>query len=102
MSLLDPAGPRGTPLRMSWSGCVLHRLHLPRSSQTHMHHVFPMFMQLRKWGEVRDRRLARLCPTGHTDVHAALDALIAMRPVPSGVGRKELDMAREAMRLFNE
>ena len=102
MSLLDPAGPRGTPLRVPWRGCALHRIHLPRSSQTHKHHVFPKYLQLRKWGEVRDRRTVDVCPTGHNDVHAALDAIFDGKVAPKGVGQREWEMATEAERLFNE
>ena len=86
-----------------FSGCVLHRIHLPRPVQAHLHHTFPKHLQLSKWGEVRDRRTVKVCPTGHSDVHHAINVLLGREPkMLPGVGRKELALAREAVRMFNE
>ena len=93
---LRPLEPQTIP----WKGCVLHRIHLPRPVRTHLHHTFPLYLQLRKWGEVRDKRRVYVCPTGHDDVHAAIEALLVQAPLPRGVGRGELAMAREAIALF--
>ena len=84
------------------AGCVLHRIHLPRPVQTHRHHKFPKFLQLRKWGEVRDRRIINVCPTGHSDVHHAINVMLGSEPkMLPGVGRKERALAAEAVALFN-
>ena len=86
-----------------FSGCVLHRIHFPKPVRTHMHHVFAQYLQLRKWGEVRDRRTVKVCATGHDDVHHALNVLLGREPkMLPGVGRKELALAREAVRMYNE
>lgn len=88
------------PFGVPWRGCVLHRIHLPRPSRTHKHHRFPQFLQLRKYREIRYPETVDVCPTGHDDVHAAIDALLAHRPIPRGVGRTEIELAREAIRKY--
>jgi hypothetical protein len=90
------------PLTVPWRGCVLHRIHFPKPVRTHKHHRFPKYLQVRKYGEVRFDETVDVCPTGHDDVHAALDALLAKRVIPRGVGRKELEMARAAVLLFEK
>ncbi len=56
--------------------------HTPRPEATELHHVFPAGVQRELWGEVRDRTLEPLCPTGHRAVHAVIDALLAGRKPP--------------------
>jgi hypothetical protein len=55
---------------------------------------------IRLWQEVRFPATVDVCPTGHDDVHAALDALLAGRVPPRGVGRKERELAECAIFLF--
>lgn len=83
------------------SGCDAHRVHLPRPVLAELHHVFPKYLQARvgRVGVFDDERVA-LCPTGHTDVHAAIDAILAGRPIPRGVGRSELAIARTAIARY--
>jgi hypothetical protein len=87
-------------LTVPWAGCVLHRIHLPRPVRTHKHHVFPKYLQIRKYGQIRDKELVYVCATGHDDVHAAIEALLLSRPIPRGVGQKEWQMATEAVQRY--
>lgn len=89
-------------LTLPWRGCVLHRIHFPKPSRTHQHHRFPKYLQLRIWPTVRHPQVVDVCPTGHDDVHAALDAIFAGRPIPKGVGRKERELAHEAVMLYTQ
>jgi hypothetical protein len=81
--------------------CRMHRLHLPVPVASELHHPFPLYLQRRIWGEIRDLERIPLCGTGHSDVHYAIDALLLGRRIPQGVGRSELEMAREALRRFH-
>jgi hypothetical protein len=52
--------------------CELHRYHSPLPVLLVKHHVRPV-----SWGGIAgtNTRLAVVCPTGHWDVHSALDAM---------------------------
>jgi hypothetical protein len=89
-------------------GCALHRRHDPDPASSELHHVFPLYLQARKWPDVdparpasaRDRERVPLCGTGHSDVHLAIDSERAGATRPRGVGRAELALAREAIRRY--
>lgn len=87
-------------LTVPWRGCVLHRVHLPRPVRTHLHHRFPKYLQMKRYGKIVDPTTVNVCATGHDDVHAAIEALMLQKPMPKGVGRGEREMAREAVRRF--
>jgi hypothetical protein len=80
--------------------CSIHRIHLPTPVASELHHRFPLYLQRRAWGEIRDRDRVPLCGTGHSDVHFAIDALLLGRRMPRGVGRRELQMAHEAVARY--
>jgi hypothetical protein len=88
------------PQTIPWAGCVLHRVHLPKPVRTHLHHRFPKYLQMRKWGRVLDQQTVNVCASGHDDVHAAIEALLRGMPVPRGVGRKERELAEYAVRRY--
>ncbi len=96
------------PLQVAFRMCVAHRIHLPRPVLAELHHLFPLYLQHRVWASVDPMRpsTARvtervpICPTGHSDVHAALDALLLGSKVPRGVGRGELALAKRAMEMY--
>lgn len=85
-----------------WQGCSLHRIHLPKPVRTHKHHIFPMYLQTKKYGSVLFPETVDVCPTGHDDVHAAIAAIFMGKPIPKGVGRQERAMAMVAVRRFLE
>lgn len=80
------------------SGCAIHRIHLPRPAGAEMHHVFPLFLQRRV--RATDNERVPLCGTGHSDVHYAIDAILAKRVIPRGVGRSELKLAQLAVTRY--
>lgn len=49
---------------------------------TQGHHVFPVYLQNRVYGHIRDGKLAYLCGTCHDSVHAWLYYLLGERKVP--------------------
>jgi hypothetical protein len=90
-------------------GCSIHKTHKPTPNSSELHHVFPLGLQAKVWADVdndrpstaHDRDRVPLCGTGHTDVHVAIDALLAGRAKPRGIGVTELALAKEAVRLYN-
>lgn len=70
-------------------------------SVTQAHHVFPVYLQHRLWGEVRDRTLLHLCGTCHDNVHAWLYWITGERahPLPTPPARARL-LAVKARDLY--
>lgn len=81
--------------------CVLHKEHRPVPSELHLHHVFPKYLQLMVWKEVREKRTVPVCPTGHVDVHGALDAFLTKTQMPKGIGHAEWQLATEGFNKYN-
>jgi len=88
----EPPGVRTVPF--ATFGCVLSARsnHRPTPAISQLHHVWPMGM-----GGPADGERVPLCGTHHLDVHEAIRALVAVKPMPRGIGRAELALAREAI-----
>lgn len=82
--------------------CQIHRTHKPTPVGSELHHSFPKYLQERVWGEVRVNDVTALCGTGHSDVHFALDALLAGKRMPAGVGRTERTLANYAFTAYTD
>ncbi len=52
--------------------CELHTYHSPVVVRTQGHHVFPVYLQMRLWQELRLQELLWICGTGHDSLHAWL------------------------------
>jgi len=46
--------------------------HVPLPAEIERHHIWPAYDQIKKHGKVIDDTRANLCPTAHTNVHAAI------------------------------
>jgi hypothetical protein len=80
-SLGQDAAARHTVLqRVTDAPCVLHERHAPRCLVRVRHTVFPEFLQLTLWGEVREPENVPLCPTG------AMNVLLATVDLLFGAG----------------
>jgi hypothetical protein len=76
-------------LRVLGDWCLVHGDHRPRPTRTVKHHVWPQ----QYGGPTIDSNLVLICDTGHYNVHAALDAMLAGR-LPPKVARAELRLAQ--------
>lgn len=98
--------PRTVPF--AEAGCILHKTHDPVPSTSELHHTFPVYLQARVWADVdpskpataHDKERVPVCGDGHTDTHRAIDAILAGRPVPKGVGITERALARQGVARF--
>lgn len=74
--------------------CSVHDYHSPRPQLLDLHHVIPV-----SWGgAVGLSNETHICPTGHRNVHALLDAWVAAKGEPSweirrSYGLRERDLA---------
>lgn len=98
--MIDRGVGRAVPARQR--PCTIHRTHKPTPVASELHHRFPKYLQVQVWGEVRENDTEALCGTGHSDVHFALDALLAGRKMPPGVGKTEREMANYAFTRFTD
>ncbi len=80
--------------------CALYKDHgsaVP--SVTQGHHIHPLYLQERKYSEVRDEQVLYLCGTCHDNVHAWLYALMGERrrpdPIPPARARALAEAALE-------
>jgi hypothetical protein len=102
-----PATKRRVPFKTF--GCVLHRIHKPTPNRVELHHRFALYLQARVWPDVdptrpqtaRDTERIPVCEGGHTDVHVAINAILAGAPMPKGVGRAERLEAQETIARYN-
>lgn len=102
-----PADTLRVPFALT--GCVLHKRHDPDPASSELHHVFPLYLQKRKYGDVdpnrpataHDKERIPVCGTGHSDVHLDIDAILAGHSRPKGVGRAEQSIAQAAISRFN-
>jgi hypothetical protein len=102
---VEAAGPDILQLPFAKVGCVLHKRHDPDPSSSELHHVYPLYLQKQRWPDVdpqrpataHDRERVPACPTGHVDIHRAIDALLDKRQRPKGVGLAETKLAGEAI-----
>ncbi len=78
--------------------CELYKYHAPVPVITQGHHVHPVFLQNRVYGQIRDNELKWLCGTCHDTVHAWLYWLLGERAQPEGVG---YSAKREAQATFD-
>lgn len=62
--------------------CVLHLFHSPRTVINERHHMLPEAVQMKQWGEVRDKRTITICATVHNSIHYAYDRMMRGLPRP--------------------
>ena len=93
----EPPGVRTVPFKDF--GCVLASAsnHRPTPAISQLHHTWPLGM-----GGPKDGERVPLCGTHHLDVHEAIRAAVAGKPMPRGIGRTELAMARQALELAGQ
>lgn len=77
-------------LRIAGNFCSVHRYHWPPLTRTVKHHIRPQEFG----GPTTSANLVLVCDTGHYNIHAALDALLAGKTPPK-VTRGELELARQ-------
>ena len=72
-------------------------------SVTQGHHVFPVYLQNRKYGQIQDGTLIYLCGTCHDNTHAWLYWLMGERrePLPTPPPRARA-LAQRAYDWFND
>jgi hypothetical protein len=64
--------------RLVGDRCLVHRYHRPPVLETEVHHVWPLGMG----GPDEPANRLPVCPTGHSNIHRVLRALVAGKPVP--------------------
>lgn len=67
--------------------CELVVYHAPTPVMTEGHHIHPVFLQMRLWGEVKDNTLKFVCSNCHDAIHAWLYWLLGERRRPPYMGR---------------
>lgn len=73
----------------------------PVPSRTQGHHRYPVYLQERLWGEVRETELLWLCGTCHDNVHEALGWLLRESRIPDPMpGYKTLAEAKRAANWY--
>ncbi len=72
------------------TGCEIHKYHWPPVSDPDVHHIIP---QAHGGPNTPDNRVV-ICPSGHRNVHVALRAMLAGKPVPK-VTRSERRLAQQ-------
>lgn len=82
--------------------CVLHDSHSPITVVNERHHVFPLYLQERKFGEgnTPDQEKRAVCATGHSNVHAAITQFLKTGIYPDWCRGRTRDMAEEAIRRY--
>ena len=91
------------PARVSFAvaPCTLHtHTSGERPASSELHHVFPLYLQKRVGA--KDPERVPVCGSGHSDVHLAIDAILAGKKMPRGVGISERALAKEAIRRFTK
>lgn len=110
VDLLKRTPPDVPRVAFAAAGCVLHRTHAPTPASSELHHVFPLYLQARKFDDVdpnkpataHDKERVPVCGTGHSDVHLAIDDMLAGRARRAGVGRTEQELALTAIARFGD
>jgi len=69
--------------------CVVHAYHWPPVTDPDTHHIIPL---AHGGPDVPDNEVV-ICPNGHRNIHEALRAMLAGKPVPK-VTRKERRLAQ--------
>lgn len=82
--------------------CELHAAHSPITIVNERHHIFPVYLQKRVWGEERVNTRANICSTGHNTVHYAIDYYFKHGSWPANVVGKTRDLAQRAVALYEE
>jgi hypothetical protein len=81
----------GEPVSIPGDECSVHAYHWPPVRETVLHHRHPVGMG----GPDVKANLVRICPSGHSNVHRAVRAIIrGVKPVGT---RAELALARYAV-----
>ncbi len=79
--------------------CQFHRYHFPRVIRTQGHHLYPVYLQNRRYGRIKYPDLLWICGTCHDSIHAWLDWLLeeAQKPDPEPGSR----IKKEAQKVFD-
>jgi hypothetical protein len=77
-------------LRVLGDLCAIHGSHRPIPVRTVKHHIIPQ----EYGGPTVEQNLLLVCDTGHYNIHAAIDAMLASHPIPK-VTRRELAYAMQ-------
>lgn len=82
--------------------CELHTSHSPITIVNERHHIFPLYLQTRVWGEVQDQRKMVICSTAHNTVHFAIEYYFKNNKWPVNVVGKTRDLAELAITRYQE
>ncbi len=80
--------------------CVMGKDHRPVPRFTELHHVFPMYLQKRVWGAVRDQTKEPTCGNHHTLVHEAIDHYEGFGEWPKWCRGETRDMAERGWKMY--
>lgn len=83
---IEELGTSGAPLTASALDrpCAMYADHgSARPAMTQGHHIYPVYLQNRKYGQLRDGSLIFLCGTCHDNTHAWLYWLLGERREPA-------------------
>jgi hypothetical protein len=84
-----------TPRSLPGDQCVVHRSHWPPVRETERHHIWPLGMG----GPNIAANIVHVCPTGHSNIHLVIRALVA-GTTPPKVTRAELRFARSGFQQW--
>lgn len=82
--------------------CELHAYHNPITVINEGHHIFPQYLQIKVWGEVRDNRKANICATAHNTVHYGIEHYLANGVFPAHVRGKTRALAQLGIDRYHE
>lgn len=91
-----------TDVRAPWASrpCELVTYHAPKPTITEGHHIHPVFLQNRLYGNIQDNELKYLCANCHDSVHEWLYWLLGARKRKPVVGRAAKLEASNTYRWF--
>lgn len=67
--------------------CALVAYHAPTPVMTEGHHIHPVYLQNRLYGNIQDNELKYMCSNCHDAVHAWLYWIMGERRQPPNIGR---------------
>jgi hypothetical protein len=73
--------------------CICVKRHCPTPVICELHHIFPKQYQNRIWGAVLDNRTQALCSNAHENVHSAIEAMLASKPILRSVNKYQRSVA---------
>lgn len=83
-------------VKLSGNRCEIHSDHRPMLVETEVHHIWPLNL----CGPEKESNQIRVCPTGHSTIHAFIRMLVRGEDLPSGGFKHEKELAHRGYMLW--